>query len=495
MKTLLFFFFLALTSIHLFAQNFNVAFPFRAQYFALTDQNINSTLNWSPVKVIYIDSINAISGGINFFSFDTWKDTSQSFDPVCIEEAAPSWIGSHIAEMNNGFSLFYNYNGDTIFLKTNALTNDTFNFMALSNSGFVIASLDSITWMQQANIQDSVKCFSLLAYDSTGVIIPNHKMNGLSIHLSKSNGFFKSLNFRDLPDNPFELNRIDSVPMISWADVYDYNPGDEFEYYGECGGFGGPQPPAENFVRILDKFYSPGMDSVYYHRYTVVSTYVPNPNGNPPYIPWVLVSEDTLRYFIDQTFLFQTYPEENLYNLDSSDLRNYTLRKDSSWHFDRPEYTQIFGFLIGNLPLDSCILYNHFEPVFYTLSYSTGLGLTYYESIERNIGGQNCYTRLTYYKKGSEIFGTFVDLTLGLPDEIKNEDISIYPNPVQSICHINWPGMRQGNFILYDLYGRIIRDEQVEGPFTIDVRSLESGVYILSIECNGATHIKKIIKE
>lgn len=495
MKSVLLPFLLIFSIAQISAQDYKVVFPFRAQFFALSNQNIYPPQpSWSPVKVLYLDSSYSSTGTTDFFNFNTWKDTATMFDPTCIDANAPSWIGKQVSEMTNGYTLLYNYTGDTIYIKTDAAVNDTFNFMSLTSSGYVRAHLDSIAWMQQAGIQDSVKCYSFTAYDSSGSINPNHPLSGTGIQLSKSNGFFKTLNFRDLPDYPFDLFRIDSVPMITQADIYNFDVGDEFEYYYQCYSIFSNYPPVESFIRILGKYFSSNMDTVYYHRYWASRGFIPNPNGSPPYIQQVTVSEDTIHYYIPNTLLFTTFPEENKYTIDSNSIDMYTLRKDSSWHFGRPEYSEVNGFL-GRFHPDSCIMFNHFEPSFYTYSYAPGLGLTYMESDEISQAGQDCQQRLSYYKKGNEISGTYVDLTVGIKNELGNPELSIYPNPVISYCHIDWPGTQHISSKLFDLFGRLIEAEQFDGSYTLGMENLDSGIYLLSLTSDKGNFVRKIIKK
>jgi ELWxxDGT repeat protein len=91
----------------------------------------------------------------------------------------------------------------------------------------------------------------------------------------------------------------------------------------------------------------------------------------------------------------------------------------------------------------------------------------------------------TFYVKASG------NIPTGL-NQKKEEDIEVYPNPVNDKLIINTS--LKGNYILYNEQGMIVTSGKINKPI-IDLSNIKSGFYILSIELEKQTKIiKKIIK-
>jgi len=78
---------------------------------------------------------------------------------------------------------------------------------------------------------------------------------------------------------------------------------------------------------------------------------------------------------------------------------------------------------------------------------------------------------------------------------VENQDIvfSIFPNPVSEILFIEVKGTVQA--IVYDLQGRMILSEAIEGKGEINVSALKSGIYIVSISSKETRTQYRFIKE
>jgi hypothetical protein len=61
--------------------------------------------------------------------------------------------------------------------------------------------------------------------------------------------------------------------------------------------------------------------------------------------------------------------------------------------------------------------------------------------------------------------------------------MTYYPNPVQTILHINSSDNKPLNEIkMYDMFGRIVfENHSYKNSTQLDVSNIESGIYILSI--------------
>ncbi|MFT5892996.1 MAG: hypothetical protein ACI9Y7_003115, partial [Dokdonia sp.] len=73
-------------------------------------------------------------------------------------------------------------------------------------------------------------------------------------------------------------------------------------------------------------------------------------------------------------------------------------------------------------------------------------------------------------------------------------DFSIFPNPVtRGQLNVQVTGAEAQTLTIYNLLGQVVR----KGAFTetVDVSNLDAGVYVLEIEVDGSTMIKRFIKK
>jgi len=82
-----------------------------------------------------------------------------------------------------------------------------------------------------------------------------------------------------------------------------------------------------------------------------------------------------------------------------------------------------------------------------------------------------------------------------LPDELNLEqELSIYPNPVNDLLHIRLPG-NEATVRLMDMRGSILFDQRMSGTGEVNTSGLENGVYLLQIETAAKSYVQKIIKQ
>ncbi|MBT8258922.1 MAG: T9SS type A sorting domain-containing protein [Bacteroidia bacterium] len=87
-------------------------------------------------------------------------------------------------------------------------------------------------------------------------------------------------------------------------------------------------------------------------------------------------------------------------------------------------------------------------------------------------------------------------LSDGQPESISN-NVRIFPNPANGLLNVNFPqGIESGNLTIYDITGqRVIESVLTEADNTIEVSALSQGVYLLKLETDSKSIIKKFIKE
>ncbi len=115
--------------------------------------------------------------------------------------------------------------------------------------------------------------------------------------------------------------------------------------------------------------------------------------------------------------------------------------------------------------------------------------VTFYDSVEYTItviGTNSC---------GSDTASLVIDVSENIG--ISNAEptpLSIYPNPVQSILHIE--GISEGSFMdakIYDVVGRVVL--VIDDYSNVDVSVLPGGLYFIRLEQNEKGEMLQFIKE
>lgn len=91
-----------------------------------------------------------------------------------------------------------------------------------------------------------------------------------------------------------------------------------------------------------------------------------------------------------------------------------------------------------------------------------------------------------------------VDVTTGLITPLSNNDISVYPNPGVDLVQVSIPDLnvKTARFSLYDIAGKeVIHRTITNNIFQVNLQSLASGTYILTVNSNDRTYRKSIIKQ
>jgi hypothetical protein len=80
-------------------------------------------------------------------------------------------------------------------------------------------------------------------------------------------------------------------------------------------------------------------------------------------------------------------------------------------------------------------------------------------------------------------------------ESINKEQVCIYPNPVINIINIEIPQGYMGDFELYDLNGKMLISQSINGNASISTDWLKKGAYIYYLTINELKTVGKIIKK
>jgi uncharacterized repeat protein (TIGR01451 family) len=75
---------------------------------------------------------------------------------------------------------------------------------------------------------------------------------------------------------------------------------------------------------------------------------------------------------------------------------------------------------------------------------------------------------------------------------------NVYPNPTSSTIYVHaLSEMKDANITLYDFTGKVVMQKQFKklNTSSLDLTSIQSGVYLLEIECKGQSQFTKLVKK
>lgn len=71
--------------------------------------------------------------------------------------------------------------------------------------------------------------------------------------------------------------------------------------------------------------------------------------------------------------------------------------------------------------------------------------------------------------------------------------VKLSPNPSTGIFRIETP--QKSNYSIYDAFGRLVKDGQLDGASEIDISSQPNGIYLITIESEKGLHFEKLVKQ
>ena len=100
---------------------------------------------------------------------------------------------------------------------------------------------------------------------------------------------------------------------------------------------------------------------------------------------------------------------------------------------------------------------------------------------------------------GSCSFELTVESQLGVASNQLNASVEIYPNPARKLMNIGYSSdIQLERALIYDLNGRLIQSvdlSNMDREVSVNVANLASGVYLVQLEAQGLTAIRRLIKE
>jgi hypothetical protein len=122
-----------------------------------------------------------------------------------------------------------------------------------------------------------------------------------------------------------------------------------------------------------------------------------------------------------------------------------------------------------------------------------------YEVVDVEVDGvsQGAITTYTFYHVEANHTIVAHLMTVGVEEVTVNEEISIWPNPVENVCHIQLPNEHNTEIQLFDAQGKLVLRKQADADVVeIDFVGRPSGMYLLRVVSEGkVVSTRKVIRK
>jgi len=416
-------------------------------------------------------------------------------DPNCYDTIFGSVLGNKVYKKVNGTFIFFNYSGDSIFLKTDAGMLQSWKLFSLPNSEYILATVSEIRNDSVCGMPDQIKIITLQAKNAANQNIENI-FNNKQMILSRNYGLTRIYDVVKFPNDttPYILegksNPAIGLQDFSIQETFNFDIGDEFHYDFNWGCSLGTF--SEKTIKtILFKEVSSTEDTIIYTSERCMQRF----SAPPPVYEYIhdTISETVILHENAFYSKFNRQPQEfypdHPYTIDGFYKNSASFNNRSKKRFYVDYYSK-------NLTLD-CWNYHIYYPHY---DYSTGLGHTYYfyQYLYYNEPNSIIVTKqleLVYYRKGTETWGTPLapdcETLVGIPKSTVTEvpGIIISPNPVLTQAKIEVHGIKPGEtneIILYDYLGREVFHKEIESnPYIFTRDNLPDGFYIVKVIGNS----------
>jgi hypothetical protein len=308
-----------------------------------------------------------------------------------------------------------------------------------------------------------------------------------------------------------------------YADFFNFDVGDMFEYHGRYSYLGGsfcyPDAACDYIRKITIISRSQSGDTLNYGFTGLYRESCIDPTS--PFST-VCITHSALSgvdQYIDSSgnWLNRSYPNqaiklENLFDypdlpcLDNDSAYDFVkMRKDTNLRVSKyigMDNTECLpNFFNCHYQYESEI-YRHSDTLFfnnapweYAQAAATGLGITNYVWGRCFEGGVEEF--LVAYRKGNDTVGVFtLDslLVLGVEERDFSKNIIVYPNPVNTTVNVHLTIYMKGEILITDIRGKTLIEQNLNGnKATIDTGHLSNGLYFLIIKYQDGIFSKKVV--
>lgn len=404
----------------------------------------------------------------------------------CFRRSAPIWIGISVEQIADGIYNFVNSDFEILNFNFNIKPNVLHVFYEDDVQRFSYQYNPTIKTYTIDGVIDSVKVFNILHTTLSGNVIMS-ELHGREIIVGKELGLINFFVVNEFPESLIPLSLIGTnspdvgLIKISYADMYNYHPGDEIQYIESSTWGNGP--PSLNYTRYKKQTYlerSETDEFVYYRVATEVF-----------YVDSLEVTKDTIDLSYGKNAMIAEIPFE----FGTGDyMNNKNLKMVNHFGVNHWLYSEDNYFLELNYCSDSnfwCKAEDMLEYNF--IEYELGLGLYSERWVSHLYFDRYQAKQVVYYKKDGVKYGNEAIV------KINNLSVNPYrllivPNP--AIDNIRIEGEYGYGSLVYikDLKGRqVIKSLNFKKDQVLDVSALEQGVYLVVVVDSDKQYSGKLV--
>lgn len=338
------------------------------------------------------------------------------------------------------------------------------------------------------NYTDSVKTFSISAYDAQGTSV-NTGYSSSPIRLAKQLGLVNFINLQDISNNVKEYEIIGQVNngmghlgnyAPTYDEVYPWDYGDTLQYFG-YSSIQSTQSSYAAYNTVTVQLRTETTDSVYIHLNQNLQTV--NSGG----IVYNITYDPVIKFKKGEAIT--TYPANYFeyakhYEVGEQEFESFTGAGMRMTDFVYDDYC------------DSCHCFPAFElqgVVFENYTTMAPYGSVHKEKTNYDSQiGITAEAKLVFANVDGNIYGNFVAVSV---DELEEIAINIAPNPTTNHIQLS-TSERMIGVEVYTLTGELCRSESLVGQTgKLNLSSLQTGVYLLHVRFeNGQVSTQRIVK-
>lgn len=460
-----------------FAQNWQTINSTREAYFVEQSRNMHA-IHPDSSRLIGMDSV--------FYHF---RSPQHNFSTTCGNPLSPSWAGLKTLISPSGRNVFFNDNGDSIFIYTQNRTS-TWRMYTYPNGDYLQAGVLSTGVANVLNIPDSILILDITAYNSSSSPVADI-FNNKQIILSKNFGLTQVYNMASFPQDTTTYRLIPGH-RLTYGEVFDFQVGDVFETL--VLGTSGPGPI--DVEKITGKTL--WTDSVQYNYadtfYT--RTFIGNPCCSTT--SSASVTNGTVTYKNLSAFIGGSYfPEQTIFYPSPGDTTGVIWYTMMNGNGSCQPVSETYS--AGGYNYSANCMQISFDPIGTSYTYTVGRGALLNAMIDNPM-----YQTMPYCLKGSLVCGTWSQTPAGITDHgaIDAQSLSLFPNPASTRLTLTWKPVNISGKLemeLFDMLGsrsvQILQPDASAGTEQFDVSSLPAGIYCIRIHTGTDSVSKLFVKE
>ena len=353
----------------------------------------------------------------------------------------------------------------------------------------LVGTVDSLYTDSIGGMVDSIAKISLVVLDFMPFVVNGHPFNNQQILISKNHGLISTLDFTHFTDSSFKYNYYSGLQdSILLNDHAALTVGDEFHF------------------QTIENNYGPYLYSRINNRISVLSDSIIGTRRKVDYKLEKWRVSPVSQIFADGYFTRE-------FELDSVYSSNKSMIKESNP--TQSSFTQMFGVSSTTGCVDliqSTLGSSEFRFTYPFLSNEPdsiqfvggalaggtnnifiGVGVEFYSYGHGGVGSSILQETIVYIKKGNQTWGTPLNLSVGLNEEIQDQSgLFVYPNPVKETLRIN----TKGDYVAIEILntnGQLVAGFDKQAAY--DVSELRTGIYFLRMVSEESVVTKKFVKE